>query len=193
MLQLVEMLLAKLPADYKPTFRREGVVFELQTLAARPITSKEKDKDKTSDKDKDKESGADGERAPSPAAPASSHPVLSAAMAASIPGYRKLASMSIDPEDAITLRARIVLFRYLSDGTDGSGDGDLDALVLIANVLCNRKADEDQLGSSLKSLVACFAKGESAISSFELLQSGVVDALMVFATSNDYTGTTVII
>jgi E3 ubiquitin-protein ligase TRIP12 len=185
MLQLVEMLLAKLPADYKPAFRREGVVFELQTLAARPIASKEKDKDKTSDKDKEKESGADGERAPSPAAP-----VLSAAMAASIPGYRKLASMSIDPEDAITLRARIVLFRYLSEGSDNSSDGDLDVLVAIAHGLGQRQADEQQLGSSLKSLITCFAKGESAISSFELLQSGVVDALMLFATAKDYVGET---
>jgi E3 ubiquitin-protein ligase TRIP12 len=74
-LQMVDLLLAKVPALYKPAFRREGVFNEVEVLAERPITSA-KSKDKESPEASASESGS----AP-PAPPIS---------VASIPGFKKL-------------------------------------------------------------------------------------------------------
>ena len=46
-LQLVELLLAKGSGDYKASFRREGVLHEIEILGARPLPPKTKDKDQS--------------------------------------------------------------------------------------------------------------------------------------------------
>ena len=38
-LQLVDLLLSRVPALYKPSFRREGVFHEIESLAARELVS----------------------------------------------------------------------------------------------------------------------------------------------------------
>lgn len=45
-LQLVDLLLTKLPSLYKPTFHREGVFHEIETLAERTLLSSTKSKEK---------------------------------------------------------------------------------------------------------------------------------------------------
>lgn len=60
-LQLVELLLNKVPAEYKPVFCGDSVFHEIEELAARPVVSS-KSKDKRHDKE--------NVDAPSPAEPA---------------------------------------------------------------------------------------------------------------------------
>ncbi|KDQ61362.1 hypothetical protein JAAARDRAFT_30788 [Jaapia argillacea MUCL 33604] len=185
-LQLVEMLLNKLPGDYKPAFRREGVFHEVEAIASRnlapPVKSKEKDKEK--DKDKDGQMSD----APSPAESALPPPPLPipAALAASIPGYKKLSSLSLDPEDAITLRSRVIRFKHLSANVDEDGDNALTVLRRLVSRISTQDGTEAEYASGLRELADLFASMNTSVSSFELLQSGVVDGLLDFATKEDH-------
>lgn len=170
----MEMLLAKVPAQYKPVFLREGVFHEIEVFAARAIISpksKEKEKD-TPTSDTSVESSL-----------ASSIP---ASLIASIPGFKKLSSMSMDPEDAITLRARIIRFKHLGDTSATGADGVLGDLRRLGEILSSSTITEDEALTALTELTRLFCAAESAVSSFELLQSGVVDCLVQYATAKDW-------
>ncbi|KAF9563919.1 hypothetical protein CPC08DRAFT_632025 [Agrocybe pediades] len=165
-LQLVDLLLAKLPSLYKPTFHREGVFHEIESLAERPLnSSKAKDKD-AADTPEDSTS--------------SSTPV-------SIPGFKKLSSMSLDPEDAVTLRARVIQFRYLSDKQDDNQDGAFERLRSLVDRISAMNATDQQYSEALWELAEMFASPHTSVSSFELIQSGVVDSLLAFATDENRT------
>ena len=167
-LQLVDLLLTKVPAQYKPTFRREGVFHEIEALAARPVASaKSKEKDKDSSESSTPESGS-----VPPAPPVS---------ATSIPGFKKLTSLSLDPEDAITLRARVIQFKHMSNDNDVEGDHAFESLQRLVSRLSVPIATEKELSESLRELAELFASPHTSVSSFELLQSGVVDGLLQFA------------
>lgn len=175
-LQLIELLLVKLPGEYRPAFRREGVFHEIEALASRNLISPAKSKDK--DKDKEKEV-SDTPLVDAPAPPPMHMP---AALVSSIPGYKKLSSLSLDPEDAITLRARVLRFKYLSSGADEAGDNVLANLRRFVDRLSSSDASETELTTILEELAHLFISPKSSVSSFELLQSGVVDGLLAFAT-----------
>ncbi|KAE9398555.1 hypothetical protein BT96DRAFT_957548 [Gymnopus androsaceus JB14] len=158
-LQLVDLLLSKVPSLYKPTFRREGVFHEIETLAARILASEER-----KEKEKEKEpSDAGTPDAPTPTGSSS---------APTIPGYKKLTSLALDPEDAITLRARIIKFKYLSGDDQAESNNTLKGLKTL-------------LSEALWNLSALFASPHTSVSSFELLQSGLVDGLLKFATDTE--------
>jgi E3 ubiquitin-protein ligase TRIP12 len=178
-LQLVELLLSKMPEEYKSAFQREGVFHELEILGSRSIISS-KPTDKSEDKDKD------DSVAPSAEATLPRPPATAAVIAASVPGYKRLSSLSLDPEDAITYRSRIIRFKYLADDTGSSTDGTLGTLKRLAETLSLPSIVESEATTSLDSLARLFCKADSTVSSFELLQSGAVDALMKFATSRDF-------
>ncbi|KAG6833243.1 hypothetical protein H0H87_009864 [Tephrocybe sp. NHM501043] len=168
-LQLVDLLLSKVPALYKPSFRREGVFHEIDALAARPITSKSR----TKEKDKDNSDAPTIEsRSMSPA------PVISGA---SIAGFKKLASLSLEPEDAITLRTRVIQFKFLSSDTSQEEDNAFATLRLVVDRISSQEATEKELFDALRELAEFFASPHTSVSSFELLQSGVVEGLLQFA------------
>ncbi|KAI0352109.1 hypothetical protein OH77DRAFT_1428880 [Trametes cingulata] len=171
-LQLVELLLAKVPAEYKPAFRREGVFHEIESLASRPVTSM-KSKDKGADKDLSE--------APSPADTgviAAAVPV-SISVISSMP-YKKLSSLPMEPDDAITLRARVIRFKYLASD-DSVGSDDLFAtLRKLVERITDPGASEKDLGAALGELAVLFGSQHTSVSSFELLQSGVIDGLLQF-------------
>ena len=173
-LQLVELLLAKVPTEYKPVFRREGVFHEVETLASRAITSmKSKDKDKNADKDISE--------APSPAdtgIPGSVTVPIS--VIASIPGYKKLSSLSIEPDDAITLRARVIRFKYLATDSSSGSDDVFATLRRLVERITDAAASEKDLAIALGELATLFGSQHTSVSSFELLQSGVIDGLLQF-------------
>ncbi|KAJ3559621.1 hypothetical protein NM688_g224 [Phlebia brevispora] len=175
-LQLVELLLNKVPAEYKPTFRREGVFHEIETLGARTlISSKSKDKDK------------EASDTASPAESATPTYIPPSAALIAIPGYKKLSSLAIDPDDAITLRARVIKFKYLSaEDQDESDDLSLTLRRLVARI-SDKNALEKDLLPSLVELASLFASPHTSVSSFELLQSGVVDGLLQFLTDSERT------
>ncbi|KAJ7180903.1 hypothetical protein C8R46DRAFT_985964 [Mycena filopes] len=186
-LQLVDLLLAKVPALYKPTFRREGVFHEIEELSGRNVVSAVKPKEKekeTKEKEKEKEaseSPAPPDELPFPLAP----PVASGSGAPpTIPGFKKLTSLSLEPEDAITLRARVIQFNYLSGDDKEAGDGSFAALQRLVEQL-GRDESEKDAAEALHELAELFGAPHSSVSSFELLQSGVVDGLLQFATDGE--------
>lgn len=180
--QLVELLLSKVPSEYKPAFRREGVFHEIDVLAGRVLTStKSKDKDKNKD-------ASDVAATPEPAAP--TYMPISSALAASMPGYKKLSSLSLDPDDAITLRARVIKFKFLSDNDQGTSDDLFATLSRLVALLSETGASEKDLLTSLAELAGLFSSSDTSVSSFELLQSGVVDGLLRFLTDTERTGET---
>ncbi|KAF8637626.1 hypothetical protein AX17_002695 [Amanita inopinata Kibby_2008] len=165
-LQLVDLLLVKLPQLYRPAFRREGVFHEIESLAARVLSQSSKSKDR----EKDTASAPDsGTITPAPLIPAS------------IPGYRKLSSLSLEPEDAITLRARVIQFRYLkADDEKEEGDA-FEALRHLVERISLQDVTEKELSEALRELADLFASPHTSVSSFELMQSGVVDGLLRLA------------
>ncbi|GLB41853.1 putative protein with domain Homologous to E6-AP Carboxyl Terminus with [Lyophyllum shimeji] len=172
-LQLVDLLLTKVPLLYKPAFRREGVFHEIEALAARPVTSaksKEKDKDKIKEPS---EAASTESGSMSPAPPISG---------ASIPGFKKLSSLSLEPEDAITLRARVIQFKHLMSDAEDEEDNAFASLRLLVDRISSEQATEKELFDALRELAEHFASPHTSVSSFELLQSGVVEGLLYFAT-----------
>ena len=177
-LQLVESLLVKVPEEYQPAFRREGVFHEIENLASRSLTSsrsKEKDKDNSKDP-------SDSSTVPESNAPP---PIIPAALAASMPGFKKLSSMSLDPEDAVTLRARVIRFRHLASTESVEGNDVLSTLRRLADRITEPNATEKESSSAVRELAALFASAHTSVSSFELLQSGVIDSLLQFATDKE--------
>jgi len=163
-LQLVDLLLGKVPSLYKPTFRREGVFHEIETVAERILTTT---------KTKEKEASETSEEG------ASSNPMPP------VPGYKKLSSMSLDPEDAITLRARVIQFKYLMEKEDAGEDGAFERLRGVVERISAPHASDTECCEALWELAELFASPHTSVSSFELLQSGVVDSLLQFATDEN--------
>ena len=177
-LQLVELLLAKCPEEYRPAFRREGVFHEVELLAERTLISSKK-KGGSSDKEKDKDL-SDASSAPDlpPPPPVS----VSPAIAASIPGFKKLSSLSLDPEDAVTLRGRVIRLRYLTGKESVDADNVFATLRRLVDRISGPSATEKEVSNALKELATLFTSAHTSVSSFELLQSGVIDVLLQFAT-----------
>ena len=166
-LQLVDLLLAKVPLLYKPTFRREGVFHEIESLAERTLLTS---------KSKEKENSEAGEDAPAPNPPVP------------MPGLKKLSSLSLDPEDAITLRARVIQFKYLTDKDNVDEDGAFEHLQRVVERISAPNASDAEYMEVLWELADLFASPHTSVSSFELLKSGVVDGLLQFATDENRTG-----
>ncbi|KAK7056382.1 Ubiquitin fusion degradation protein 4 [Paramarasmius palmivorus] len=180
-LQLVDLLLGKDPSVYKPAFRREGVFHEIEQLATRSlISSKSKEK---ADKDKDKDSSeatSNSDSTFSTPAPPSHAPT--------IPGYKKLSSLALDPDDAITLRSRIIKFKYLTADDQGDGESSLTGLKALVDRIDAPNASEKELTEALWDLANLFASPHTSISSFEMIQSGLVDGLLRFTMDNERKG-----
>ncbi|KAF8262629.1 hypothetical protein EI94DRAFT_1773142 [Lactarius quietus] len=176
-LQLVELLLSKIPEEYRPAFRREGVFHEVELLADRTlISSKKKSNNSDKEKDKDLSDASSAPDLPPPPIP------VSPAIAAGIPGYKKLSSLSLDPEDAVTLRARVIRFRYLTGKESTDADNVFGMLRRLVERISDASASEKEVGNALKELATLFTSAHTSVSSFELLQSGVIDGLLQFAT-----------
>lgn len=146
---------------------------EVEALANRTLVTKSKEEVKND------------ESTPEPIA---TPPPMSAAFASITPGYKKLASLALEPEDAITLRARVIRLRHLSSD-EKAEHGLYNTLHQLVQQLSDKDGSEKSLFEALKELAALFSSPHSSLSSFELLQSGLVDSLLAFATDEDRSGT----
>ncbi|KIJ20720.1 hypothetical protein PAXINDRAFT_165588 [Paxillus involutus ATCC 200175] len=166
-LQLVDILLQKVPAEYRPVLRREGVFHEIAACASRTLlTAKSKDKDMS-------DLAVVGEPA--------SVPVH---VSSGIPGYKKFHSLSLEPEDAITSRARVIRFKYSFGQDNGDGDSSFDELRRLVKKLTALETTEQAMISTLRDFADHFTL-EASVSSFELLQSGAVEGLLRFVTEKN--------
>ena len=140
------------------------------------ISSKKKSNSGDKEKDKDLSDASSAPDLPPPPLP------ISPAVAAGIPGYKKLSSLSLDPEDAVTLRARVIRFRYLTGKESTDADDVFGMLRRLVERISDSSASEKDVGNALKELATLFTSAHTSVSSFELLQSGVIDGLLQFAT-----------
>jgi len=148
------------------------VFHEVEALASRTLVMKSKEDTKND------------ESTPEPTA---TPPPMSAAFATSTPGYKKLASLALEPEDAITLRARVIRLRHISND-EKVEHGLYNTLHQHVQRLSDKDGSEKSSSEALRELAALFSSPHSSLSSFELLQSGLVDSLLSFATDEDRSG-----
>lgn len=162
-LQLVDLLLQKLPSEYRPALRREGVFHEIEVSASRTLsTTKPKDKDAL-------DLSVSGD--------------VAIYASSAISGHKKHHVFSLEPEDAITLRARVMRFRYSLGQDDGGSNSDdsFDDLRRLVKKLSVPDVSEQTMTSALREFADHFAS-ESSVSSFELLRSGAVEGLLRVST-----------
>ena len=145
---------------------------EVEALASRTLVTKSKEDVKND------------ESTPEPTA---TPPPTFATFATSTPGYKKLTSLALEPEDAITLRARVIRLRHLSND-EKAEHGLYNTLRQLVQRLSDKDGSEKSLFEALKELAALFSSPHSSLSSFELLQSGLVDSLLAFSTDEDRSG-----
>lgn len=172
---MVELLLMKVP-DFKASFRREGVLHEIEVLAARPLTPRIKEKEKV------KEESKDPDVLPPPELVDVSIPIPPPITI--MPSSRR----SLDSEDTYTLRARVIRFKYLQNDVESEGDASFLQLRRIVEGLKQPAAQEEQCREVLRDLANIFSSPHTTVSSFELLQSGLVDALLEFSTNSTSAG-----
>ena len=133
---------------------------------------------------KSKEDAKNDESTPEPTV---TPPPASAAFATSTPGYKKLTSLALEPEDAITLRARVIRLRHLSID-EKTEHGLYNTLHQLVQRLSDKDGSEKSSSEALKELAALFSSPHTSLSSFELLQSGLVDSLLAFTIDEDRLG-----
>ncbi|WVQ72803.1 hypothetical protein IAR50_002363 [Cryptococcus sp. DSM 104548] len=195
-LQIVELLTIKLPDVYQVSFLREGVVFEIENLAR-----EEMNKEKASAGEK--ATGKPDESSSTPKAvneaqqpqdvPRSLQQTPQAADAtlpnplllASIPStpVPKKQSSTLDPRDSNIVRARMLIARKVFDA---GGENQLAASKVLSDInglvkkLCVPHTTEPELRETLRSIASQFSRVDQGLSSFELLQSGLVDGILEF-------------
>lgn len=191
-LQLVEVLVTKLPTVYLTSFLREGVVYEMESLANEE-TSSEKAARAKADESDTKDDVKTPVKASEPSTPQVGPSGLSASRPGDIPGvlsalmgevpppstHRKFPI--VDPSDANIIRARIIgaknLFVVDGDKQDEAAVV-LDGLHKLVDRLCVPEADEGELRHTLREIASQFTNVGQSLSSFELLKSGLVDGLL---------------
>ena len=163
-LQLVELLLIKLPVEYKFAFRREGVLHELSTIADQELSTKAK---------------ADTSRSSAPTPEEGSAPPMPSGGL-----LRRSGQYIADSQDSAILRARVIRFRHLSGSSDDGAETDndeLDALKSAAKHLSTPELDLKSAKEALRTIADLFGRQDSSMSSFEMLKSGLVGEFLAFA------------
>ena len=140
---------------------REGVFHKVELLADRTLISSKKKS--TGDKEKDKDlSNASSARDLPPPLP------ISPTVDAGILGYKKLSSLSLDPEDAVILQARVTLFQYLTGKESAKADNVFWMLRWLVERISNSSASEMGIKITLKELVSLFTSGHTSVLSLDL-------------------------
>jgi E3 ubiquitin-protein ligase TRIP12 len=101
--------------------------------------------------------------------------LISPAIAAGIPGFKKLSSLSLDPEDAVTLRGRVICLRYLTGKESADADNVFGTLCRLVDCISGPSASEKEVSNAVKELATLYTLLHTSVSSFELLQSGIID------------------
>lgn len=205
-LQMTELLLTKVPDTYQYFFRREGVLHELEKMAAEPyiIVKPKSKKGKGANKDSSAVS-TPGNTTPlfgtmTPADDGGDAGDLGTRIALAAGGIAAINKVNVTAEglqkDSITLRAQH-LKRMLknSSAMDGSlkADAELNKLRALVRKLSDisqesagidLSANEKKANANLASLAELLTSGD-VLSSFEIQESGLIGGLLQFATSGN--------
>lgn len=195
-LQIVELLATKLPDVYQVSFLREGVVYEIEALANSEMKKEKAAKETTKSKTGEVDDAGSRPSTPSNPPGASEIPsdlrsflalsgVSNQILFGQTSGHStpRKSSSQLDPYDANIIRARILMAKKIFDT---GGDNRKVASKVLANIsdlvkrLCEPEASEADLREVLRETASQFSSVEQSLSSFELLQSGLVDGLLDF-------------
>ncbi|KAK4698568.1 E3 ubiquitin-protein ligase TRIP12, partial [Phenoliferia sp. Uapishka_3] len=194
-LQLVELLLIKMPDSYQYFFRREGVMHEIERIAAAPLVSTKSKRTSPSRTPRTSSSGTATPVVIPPPSGIARSLLMNAGGSADAPdpllppAKTILSSAEAQAQDAITLRARHLRDQYAAPDSDGALKAktalegirelvkELDGVLVKANKTTASKAFE-----LVKRVAALFSDERNPLSSFELQESGLVDGLLRFAT-----------
>lgn len=196
-LQMVDLLLCKLPDDYHFFFRREGVMHEVDRLANQsislapsiPSTSKSKSFSLFSTSKYrilylySSLGLSDEDTLQIP-------PSSSTRRSSTLQAYSTLSSASSSgTRDQLVYRARQLRSKYAGEETSASSKADdiLDHLRQITSALSSVDA-EWRAVALLEELAVLFSRPENPVSSFELSESGLVSSLLRFTTEARPTG-----
>lgn len=181
-LQLAELLLVKMPDAYQYFFRREGVMHEIEQVAAAALVSPPKSKKSSPSRTPRNAADLAANAGPSD---------LSRALEQHADPTAALTPAEAQAQDMITLRARHLRDDY------GSADSEpalraRAALDTIAELVTKLDAFAEPSGTGAKfekevadvveQVSKLFSDEKEPLSSFELLESGLVDGLLRFAT-----------
>lgn len=187
-LQVVELLLLKLPDKCNYLFRRQGVLHEVERLAEVPLNSPPKDKEKQ----KGAEEGEFDHGVPSVANTSTGGLnrgfLLGSLARTSVADLGAGVGDESHFKDLVTLRARFMRDRYCAANSNSSSaiqaTKDLESIKLLAAQLesCNEGPHSSiDLKDILHRIANLFSNTDNPISSFELQESGLIDALLKFA------------
>ncbi|BGP25982.1 E3 ubiquitin-protein ligase TRIP12 [Rhodotorula toruloides] len=183
-LQLVELLLVKKHDAYQYTFRREGVMHEIARIADQPLVSQKSKRSSPS-------------RTPLNEGSVSGAAALSGLSRALQGAATKPA---LNPSDAQAHDSMILRARHLRD-TYGAADTDpavraqgvlgrIKALIEHLNGVAHAEASsakavakvENEAREALDEIAELFANEKNPLSSFEMIESGLVEGMLKFAT-----------
>ncbi|WVQ96417.1 hypothetical protein IAU59_003522 [Kwoniella sp. CBS 9459] len=197
-LQLVELLATKLPEVYQASFLREGVVFEIDALAETEMAKEKASEEAVQVKTEPGEEESQSAAGPStttpglPPIPDDLKPLLSltafsSTLLGEIPSGpstpKRPSSSYLDPNDANILRARMLQAKKVFDAAGDHHQAAtqvLDEIALMVQKLCRSEATEAELRDTLREIASRFSNADQALSSFEVLKSGLVEGLLEF-------------
>ncbi|KAK4049890.1 Ubiquitin fusion degradation protein 4 [Microbotryomycetes sp. JL221] len=194
-LQLVELLLVRMPDAYQYHFRREGVMHEIELIANNELLSASKSK--KSSPSRTPAEGGSGNVESKPTESGLGRALRMHAVGTSSSIKKALTPFEIQTQDSITLRARHLLQEYgsLDSAAAVRARTALDNVTQLVQDLddfVNSKTNVEQLEQQAHELssrvVGLFSKESETLSSFELLESGLVQGLLQFTSSEGTNG-----
>ncbi|GAA5841950.1 hypothetical protein JCM9279_003167 [Rhodotorula babjevae] len=197
-LQLVELLLVKMPDAYQYTFRREGVMHEIDRLANEELvsaaaTSSKSKRSSPARTPRGDETAVAAAAAPAPAS-GLSRALQAQPVAAGAPAAPALTPLEAQAKDAVTLRARHLRTSHAAPDSEPAlrAQGVLERIKALVGHLesvaesgsgpSGGDAVEREAKEALDEIAFLFADEKNPLSSFEMVESGLVEGLLKFAT-----------
>lgn len=188
-LQIAELLLTKMPKIYTRSFHREGVFFEVEKLAKEELSPSAKSSQRqpqskerrTSDR-LAQDKAANGNSAATGQEDLSLPPSLSTRTLGAVSGTnvaRKVSSVPSDPHDINIVRARILCIKAdLGETSKETVKQEQSPASSIAKSLEEPNISSEAFRDLMRRVAVLLTDAEEPLSSFELLQSGLLNKLM---------------
>ncbi|KAF8261592.1 hypothetical protein EI94DRAFT_1789382, partial [Lactarius quietus] len=93
---------------------------------------------------------------------------------------------SLDPKDAVTLRVHVIRFQYLRGKGSTDADNVFGMLHHLVEQISDTSSSKKEVRNALKELAMLLTSAHTPVWSLELLQSGVIDGLLQFATDKTW-------
>ncbi|GHJ87332.1 hypothetical protein NliqN6_3734 [Naganishia liquefaciens] len=194
-LQIVELLLNKMPAIYSRSFHREGVFYEVEKLAKEELSASAKSSQRQQPNPKsgndvpsqDETSGSVLDRQSHEHVGVTSNTIERKSPAGSTgTGGRKVSSVPTDPHDVNIVRARILCIKAdLGAASEDEQQPGQSPVTSIVKGLGETDNSVDAFRNMMRLVAGLLTDKEEPLSSFELLQSGLLEKLMELIVNGD--------